>query len=355
MSDQVSASAPMSAPAPSTPTSSTPSSSTQANAGSSPVNSGQNGFDNKPATQAGSEQPANAPRKLGAADMDALVEIRVNGQVKELPLKEAIKIKQLQDASYAKMNEAAQSKKQAEQLLQMFKTDPEQFAKITGIDLDTFSEERLARKYEIQQMSPEQRELMQAKQQVDNYRKMDLQSKQSLLDEVREITGEQVPPEVAANIPKERIQQYLSQKKAEIQQHQTNFEGEFLSAWKETGLPNDPMFGQWVAAEMLNHQRRLNSGKMVGDPLQAKDAAVKVKSRLTNSVRSMFSQMDAQAIQEFLGKDIVQKLIDQRVGEVSRANDPLLGNQSKSPGQTQPASEKKALGHMEWRARMGIV
>lgn len=355
MSESVSASATASAPAMSTPSNTTPTSSSPASSGVQPVNSGANAFESKNGAQGTADPAAQGPRKLGATDMDALVEIQVNGQKKELPLREAIKIKQLQDASYQKMNEAAQAKKQAEQLMQMFKTDPEQFAKVTGIDLDSFSEERLARKYELQQMSPEQRELMQAKAQVENYKKMDLQSKQSLLNEIRELTGEVVPPEVAQNIPKERMMQYLAGKKAEVLQHQTNFEGEFLGAWKGTGLPADPMFGQWVAAMMLNHQKLLNAKKIDGEPLQAKEAAVKVKSRLTNSVRSMFSQMDAQAIHEFLGKDLVQKLRDYDVERVNRQNDPLFGNQTKSPGQISPASEKKVLNQMEWRALMGIV
>lgn len=294
-------------------------------------------------------------RKLGGADLDALVEVKVNGQVKEITVREAIKNAQLEAASQAKMREAAEIRKRAEEMLTLAKTDLDKFSQMAGIDMDQIAEERLARKYELQQMSPEQRELHEAKQRLEQYKQMDLQSKRELLNEIRDLTGETVDDELASQIPKERIMGYLQQKREESQKMQESIQAEMISGWQETGLPSDPMFGQWMAAMMLNHHKQLSAGKIEGGPLQAKDAALRVKERLNKSVRGMLEKMDAKAIHEFLGEPLVQKLRDFDIERVNRANDPLTKPDQQSPG-NMPASEpKKQMNQLEWRKAMGIA
>ncbi len=301
----------------------------------------------------GTEASAQAEKRyLDAQHDEAFVKVKIDGQERELSIKELKRLTSLEQASQKRMQEAQRERSLAQRDREMFKSDPEAWAKANGVDLDSFSEERLARKYEIAQMSPEQRRIMELESQVNETRKLDLQSKQSLIAEIKELTGEIVSEDEAAKIPKERLVQYIQAKNQEYRQHQGNLETEVLTAWKETSLPADPMFGQWVAAMMLNDQKSINAGKKEGAPLQAKEAAVRVKAKLTNSVRSMFSQMDASAIQEFLGKELCSKL---REYDVQRVTDSATNGFDKSPG-SQPASSepKKQLNQMEWRKVMGI-
>lgn len=295
-----------------------------------------------------------AKRYLEADSDDAFVKLKVDGQDQEFSLKDLKRLSSLEQASQKRMQEASRTQRRAEQILNMLEKDPSGFIQERlGDKFDSLAEERLARKYEIAQMSPEQRRIMDQEQQIAQFKQLDLQSKQSLLAEIKELTNEDVTPEQAATIPKERLIGYIQEQKQKMQQHQNTFETEFLGAWKETSLPPDPMWGQWVAAALLNDQKLINAGKKSGEPLQIKEAAAKVKLKLQSSVRSMFQQMDATAIQEFLGQDLVKKFVAHDVERVNRANDPLFGDSSKSPG-LPPASDapKKTLNEIEWRAHM---
>lgn len=305
--------------------------------------------------KAGETQTQAEKRYLESAHDEAFVKVKIDGEEREITVKELKRLTSLEQASQKRMREAQLERRKAEHLNQLFKSDPEQWSKVTGIDLDSFAEERLAKKYEIEQMSPEQRRIMELEQREAQRVKLDLSSKRDILSQIKELTGEAVTDEVAQQIPKEHMIKYLQEKQQEFQQHQSGVEQEVLGAWKETGLPADAMFGQWVAAMMLNHQKLINAGKVETGPLQAKDAALKVKARLTNSVRSMMTQMDAPAILEFIGSDVFQKLKDHDIARVNQNNDPLFGNKPQSPGQ-QPASNapKKQLNQMEWRKAMGI-
>ena len=305
-------------------------------------------------TEAGA-QTAPAPRRLGAADLDAIIEVKVNGQTKEMTLRELQKVRQLEDASQAKMRAAAESQKKADYLAHLAKTDPEKWAEAVGINIDEFAETRLAKKYEMQQMSPEQRELHEYKAREQDRMKLDLQSKSELREQIKELTGEEISDEVAQRIPKEQIVQYLQAKRQEYQQHESAFENEFLGAWKETGLPKSKLAGQMYAIELLNNQKMIAAGKIEGEPLQAAQAAAKVKASYQADMRSMLSQMDAKAILDFIGDDIARKLNDYNVDRVNRANDPLGGNQSTGPG-PQPASQpKKVYNEVEWRKAVGLT
>lgn len=298
-------------------------------------------------------------RYLESKDDEAYVKVKIDGKEQELSIKELKRLNSLEQASQKRMQDAQKERQRAmqevsraQQERELFKRDPDAWAKLTGIDLDSMSEERLARKYELSQMSPEQRQILELKSQLEQTKKMDLQSKQSLLNDIKELTGESVPEEVAATIPKERLIQYLQEQQAKAREHQGSLENEVLTAWKETSLPADPMFGQWVAAMMLNDIKMINSGKKDGEPLQAREAASKVKAKLNSAVKSMFSQMDAPAIQEFLGPDLCKKLRDH---DIQRVTDQASNGYDKSPG-SQPVSRepKKQMNQMEWRKHMGI-
>lgn len=256
-------------------------------------------------------------RRLGEQDFDAIVTVKINGETKEMPLREAIKLNQLESASHAKMNEAAKLMKQVQGIIKMAKSNPKEFLKETGIDPYDFAEATLAEKFEMMNLTPEQKELMEYKQKLKSYE------------------------EKEANDRKAREQEQLSAMEAQESQ---KLDLEIGEAWKESGLPKTKYMVAQIAARMLSASRQGLKD------FTAKDAAASVKEEFKMSAREVFSQMDAEAIQETLGKDVLKKLRDADLKRVSGKTSQHGSSQGPS---AKPASQAKAFkSEHEWREHL---
>jgi hypothetical protein len=284
-------------------------------------------------------QAEKAARKLAESDLDAVVTVKINGQVKEMSVRELQKVKQLEEASYEKMKQAAETEKRAKNLFKLFETDLDAFARETGLDVDKIAEERLARKYELMQMTPEQRRVMELEKQLKEREQYELSTKSEVISKIKEVMGAEAP-EGLEKYPKEQLEQFYQAKIQESQKVMGDLERELLDAWKESGLPKNKYFGSWMAAVMHSHEKRTK------EPLQATEAASIVKRDFVNCVKEVVSQMDAQAIQDFLGKDTVQKLRDFDIQRVTGKAASKVGS-TKSPAIA--ASPKKPMNEHEWR------
>jgi hypothetical protein len=289
-------------------------------------------------------QTQSQPRKLGETDMEALVTVKINGKTEELPLKEVIKLQQLEKASHEKMRIAAERERRAQELMAM---DIDQLAKLKGLDLDSLAEERLAKKYELMQMSPEQRELQQLREERAQQQRLETSSKQQVIDQIKQFASEL--PAGIENATKEQLVQYLSHVQNQYKQTEASLEREIVDAWKESGLPKHKYFGALMSFHMMNHQ------KSTGEPLQAAQAASKVKQEFGGHVREILGQMDAQAIQEFLGKDLTNKLREFDVQRVTSNQASNVGQNQNRPGNSPASGQKQQLNQMEWRKAMGIA
>lgn len=309
-----------------------------------PNASGKSLAEGQVANQTPQEQSKPEPRRLGDDAMDALVTVKINGKTQDLPLKEVIKLQQLEQASHEKMRQAAEAQRRAQELLQL---DIDRFAEMRGLDLDSLAEERLAKKYELMQMTPEQRRLHDLEQREAQRQEMIGKQRSQLIDQIKQYTTE-LPPGLE-NASPEQVHAFLEQTKQVYAMTEQNLEREILGAWKETGLPKHKYFGSLMAFHMMHSK---NSD---GTPLQAAQAASKVKQEFGSQVREILGTMDAQAIHEFLGKDMTNKLREYDVQRVT-AQQAASAMPSKSPGNQTPASEpKKYLNQIEWRKAMGLV
>lgn len=352
--------APAAAPAAAQSASSTPQAS--APAGSKGANAGAQGghrSPGEPASQATGETQAEAQaRILSEQDLDAFIEHRVNGRVERVKVRDLQKAYGLDKTANQRMQEAAAIRKNVQQLQHLFQNDPEKFFEVTGVNRDEWlkralgsrkeiAEEILAAEYERQQMSPEARRALELEEQVKRYQSRELEGKKPLIQKIREIVPENMLPQGLENASAEQLQEYLASKQAEFNQGLDQLSNELLSAWQEQGLPRVKEFGQWMAQVMAEHYKK------TGQSLQPAEAAGKVKARFLNSTRSMLSQMDAKAIQETLGEEIVQKLRAYDVERVTQAG-PQFGarqNDQAVPAVNEP---KKQLNQQEWRKAMGI-
>lgn len=264
------------------------------------------------------------------------------GSIKGKVSKELAKaIKDFERGARQKFQESAELRKKYEEFSN---ADLDHFAKLKGLDLDAISEERLAKKYELMQMSPEQRRLHELETREQMRAQQESQIRTQLIDQIKEFTAD-LPPGIEQATP-EQIHHYLGQVKQVYQMTEANLEREFVDAWKETGLPKTPFIGARMAY-IAQHGKNDN-----GEPLQISEAAAKVKDAYVNDLREFVGSMDAQAIHDMLGKAIIQKLRDFDIQRVTgqTASQPI---QNQSPGQ-KPASEKKYLNQLEWRKAMGL-
>jgi hypothetical protein len=306
--------------------------------GHTSTNGGQTQGQGRDASGKFASQKPGAQKTQEPATQEELEEIALGAIKGKVPKALAKAIKDFERGARTKLSEAAQERK----LLQLAKTDPDKFFEVTGIDADTFAEQRLARKYELMQMSPEQKRAMELEQELEQYKQQELQSKSGVINDIKSLLGADAP-ENLEQYAKEDLQAYLQQQQEVVQREQSGLEKEVIEAWKESGLPKHRRFGAMMSYEMLSHQKR------TGEPLQASEAAARVKSAWSNDAKEILAQMAPQAIHELLGKDTIQKLRDYDIERVTAKAAPQM-NQNKRPG-SNPASQesRKPMNEYEWR------
>lgn len=265
-----------------------------------------------------SKVKATEARRLGEQDFDALVSVKINGETKELPLREVIKLNQLESASHQKMQEASKLVRQVESIIKMARQSPKDFLKETGIDPYEFAESTLAEKFELMQLTPEQKELMEYKQRLKSYEEKDKAEKET-------------------------------QEKAQLSRAESEEMGrldvELGEAWKESGLPKSKYIFAQMAARMLSASKR-------GQDLTAKQAADSVKQEFISSSQEIFGKMDAQAIQDILGKELMKKIRD---FDVKRVTGKTISDQKQGPAKAASEAKKTFKSESEWREAIAQI
>lgn len=265
------------------------------------------------------EETAKAQaRKLGEQDLDALVTVNINGETREMPLRDVIKINQLENVSQKKMQEAAKLRQQAEQFFRLAKSNPREFLKQTGIDPYEFAESTLAEKFEMMNLSPEQKRLMELEKENKSYKEKEKEDRQK---------AEQ-----------EQLSRYEQQELAKLDQ-------EIGEAWKESGLPKTKYMAAQIAARLLSASKR-------GENLTAKEAAARVKEEFKMSTREVIGQLDAESILDLFGKDIMKKIRDYDVKRVTgKASQAAQGPSAKPVSQ----GNKVFKSEHEWREHLAKI
>ena len=265
--------------------------------------------------------------ELGEGDMDKLVTLKINGKEEKMPLKEALKISRLEKVSHAKMQEAAQLQKQAMQMIQMAKSNPRAFFQQTGVDPYEFAEATLAEKFEMMNLSPEQKKMMEYEQKLKSYEEREKHEKMTLEQRQR--------AEVEAKLSGE-------------------LETEIVEAWKESGLPRHKYFAARIAGEMLSSHAQKRAGHRE-EALQAKEAAAIVKNQVVNELREILMSVakgDPGAAQKMLGDELMKAFRDHDIKRVTGKAASSQSSQNQRPGE-KPASgrsstQNKPLSEKEW-------
>ncbi len=283
--------------------------------------------------QSAKNDTSTAPNENGeqsqATGDDDQEDLQIGSYKGRVSKKLAAELKNLERGVQKKFQEVAQMKKAAQQ-------DPAGFLKWAGvkgedskqvkavlkglgIDPEEFAESTLAEKLELMSLTPEQVEAMQAKEELKKYK------------------------------DKEKTQAEREKAEKESLEERTHTEKlhkEFISEWRESGLPPKPVFGTFIAAQLLRREKQNELRKQNGEEplpdLTMKEAAAKVKSEFKANVGDVLKDMDPQGILDLIGPETMNKIREfdiQRVsGKASPGNQPpqkrtvnsVSGEQSKN-------------------------
>jgi len=213
------------------------------------------------------QQQAEAKKYLPADYEDAVYKVTIDGEEKELTIKELGRLQSLEKASQRRFQEAAAYNKKIEDFVSNAK-DPEKALKKLGHDPEKFAEEYLRRRIEEMSMSPEQRK-------ENEERSKFMQEKEEWNQQVETRIREEIDTEMS-------------------------------SAFKASGLPKSPYLAARMAGVMAQSIEQSKNGQ--GKPLSYEEAAGKVKSWFQNATKETLNQMEPKAILDLLGPELAKKL-----------------------------------------------
>ena len=194
---------------------------------------------------------------------------------------QVVKIAQIQESSKQRFKEAAELKRNKQDVEAIFKNisqlakqDPLQLLKKLGANPDEIINQRIEKMIQESELSEEQVKLKRYEEDAK------LRSDQEV------------------NIQREREKEYHIQKVKEYAEENT---AKMLEAWKETELPNSPYFGSQMAGLML---RATANGK----DLTWRQAASIVKREFYTRTKELVEKLDAPKIKEVFGDAVLEKL-----------------------------------------------
>jgi|GEM_PF-1687419 len=272
--------------------------------------------------------------EASTSEASGLVEVKVGSRVLKLSAEDAALVKGMEKSMQAKAREAAQARKEFEaerRFRESLKQNPWESLEKEGLDkdsLDRLAEERLQKKIELMEMSPEQRRIMELEAKV-------------AADEATREEQRSLAVARARQIEETRALQSYDQQIGE--------------AFKASGLPvSDPYAVGLIAAKMQQSIRAAKAGK-IERPLTAVEAAEKIKGVYRTSVQKFLGSLDPQGIHELLGETSLKALREFDVSKLRSGGALQFGSSDPaSKGPATPAASRdqnKPLTQEEWDAR----
>lgn len=261
---------------------------------------------------------------LGEESLDKKVRVKVDGEEKIMTVRELQKVKQLEAASYKKMQEAAETKKMAKGLIDLMENDFEQFLRVAhrgdNSKVTQIAERILENHLNEMSMSEPERKARRLEQENKSLKQRQEEWEQKQAQEAED---------------------------AEVKRQYDRLQTEVDGAVGVAGLPDTQMFKVGIAQTMIADQREkmqeaISRGQDPSqiDPaeyLTAEQAAHKVKENFLAGARDFFEQMSGEDILENLGSQIAGKIRKAKVKSVSSRTTPQFSKPS--PGK--PASKKQ--------------
>lgn len=223
--------------------------------------------------QAG-ESTAKTPATEAAAAAPKMFKLKVDGQDLELTESEVIKLAQQGKSADKRFQEAAMTRKEAEELIKYAQDNPKEFFKRTGKNARQWAEEYLLEEIQREAMTPEQKRAWENEQELKRYRDTEKAEK--------------------ARAEQERMAQLE-------QHHMKSYDQMFVQALTESGLPRTPYTIKRMAElTLVNVKKKLD--------LEPSQLAKIVREDYIAEQRALYGSADGESLLELLGKDAVTKV-----------------------------------------------
>lgn len=260
------------------------------------------------------QQKESAPEKryLPEDQLDSVYKVTIDGEEREMTIREIARLQSLEQASQNRFRQAAEANKKMEEFIQASKKDPESALRRLGYSdeqIEEFSAAKIKRIIEDAQLSPEQ---------------IKEREERSKFQEEKKEWETQVETRIREEIDTEMTQ-----------------------AFQQSGLPKSPFLAARMAGLVAQSLEKSKNGD--SKPLSYTEAAVKVKSWFQNATKETLSQMDAKAILDFLGPEMAKKLQGAFVQRIEGGTVPSASSQGSAPKAVPNAKAKQQTKFTNWK------
>jgi hypothetical protein len=236
--------------------------------------------------------------------------LKVNGVEREYDEDTVIRRAQLAESADQKFQEAAKMRKQAEAFIQALRDDP--ISVLTnpnlGVDMRKIAEKFLAKEYQREMISPEQREL----------------------EELREFKAQR---ERELQEQQEREQMTAKEREFSVQQQKyaQEYDRQISEGLANSGLPKTPQTLKRVAELMHSALRK-------GYELDVATAVDMVRESYQNDMMQLYGQLDGDKLVGLLGEDLAKKI---RMYDLQRLKAKHNPPPSQEPQQAAPPQNRR--------------
>jgi len=259
--------------------------------------------------------PGSLPGETKAETVARMYKVMVDGQEMEVDENELRRGYAHNKAASKRMEEAAMSRKEAEQVLRIFKENPKEAFKLLGRDARQFAEQVINDELQEAMLSPQERELREYKNKVQAY------------ETERRNAQEQYERE---------------QMEADINRHAETIQADIIGVLESAGLPKTE---RTVGRIIYYMQSALQAGYNVSP----KDVVDQVKEDYRHDINSLLGGLPEEVLEAFLGNDLVRKVAKSTVkGEKKATVVPKSVNENR----TEKKDEKKILSPRDFFKNM---
>ena len=227
-----------------------------------------------PADAGGNGIPGSAPGETPQQTAARLYKVTVDGQEMEVDEDELRRGYAHNKAAAKRMEEASMTRKEAEQVLRIFKENPREAFKILGHDARKFAEQLINDDLNEALMSPQEREMRDMKRELETRRGAERAQKEAWEKE---------------------------QQDRQLAQHAEAIQNDIISTLETSGLPKT----NYTVGRIVYY---MQSALQQGYNVSPRDVISYVKDDYVNDIKSMIGGANEDAIEAFLGSDLVRKV-----------------------------------------------
>lgn len=228
-------------------------------------------------------------------------QLKSNGKEREVTDEaELVRLAQLGLGANEKFEQAAKTRKQAEQVLELLQTNPAEALKRLGMDVRKMAEDYLYQEIQAEQLTPEQKKVKDMETELEKYRAEKAETERKTRED------------------------HITKLQA---QYEVSIQDNIIKSIEHYKLPNNPRTMARIAEYMA---KALENGYMA-DPM---DVAPRVRADLETEHKAMYSQYGVEDLLKIIGEDKLKQIRQYEVNKV-KTKAPV------APTQTQPVAIAK--------------